>query len=192
MAYSLKLEEFKANLQDVTRPNRFAVQFFPPGSLVGGLQGVTLRNSALYFAKAVNLPGRTITEYEVKHLGLTRKMPGEPTFENLTVTFWSDYGWRVRSALETWMNKIADVQANTREYSQSVFAGTAKVHQLGRKGESIRTIKLNHVWPTQLGDMDLSHDTTDQAGEFQAIFSYSSWESESGGTIIDLIQTIAG
>jgi hypothetical protein len=174
----LSIADFKENLKDVARPNRFQMYFLVNASLTANR---VLLDDTKWQVKGLNLPGRTISEYDVKHLGLTRKMPGEPTYENMTVNFWSEYSWNLRGALEEWMESMASMNDNQREDSSVILTSSAVIEQLGRQGETLASYTLHEIFPTVLGNIDLSHDTNDAPEEFTCEFSFANW-SPGGGS----------
>ena len=56
--------------------------------------------------------------------------------------------------------------------------------QLNQKNEVTRTYKLNDAYPTDVGALDLSFDSTDTLSEFTVNFQYHYLQAASGATAI--------
>lgn len=165
----IALNDFKAKVADVSRPNRFLLSFTAPS---GGVDA----ESVTYLVKGAQLPGRTIGDIILNWQGMQAKIAGDPTFEDFTVTFLHDYEQAARSTIENWMQFIDNQFTNEREVQQN-YKVDATVQQLGRKaGEVLATYTLYGFYPKTLDPMDLNMDNVDTAAEFGVTFSVDYWE----------------
>ena len=165
----IALQDFKAKVGDVARPNRFLLSFTSP---FGGVDAETVT----YLVKGAQLPGRTIGEIILNWQGMQDKIAGDPTFDPFTVTFLHDYEQLARTTIEDWMQGIDNQFTNERGV-QTEYKIDATVQQLGRKaGEVLATYTMFGFFPTTLDPMDLNMDNVDTAGEFGVTFSLDYWE----------------
>lgn len=164
----ITLNDFKNNLKDAARPNRFLLSFTSP---FGGASGEEIS----YLVKSSQIPGRNLGEIILNWQGMQAKIAGDPTWDDLTVTFINDYDFKARKTIEQWMERIANSLTNERgepgEYQTDIY-----LKQLGRKGEVIAEYVLRHAYPKTLNQIDLSMDNTDQIEEFDVTFGYEFFE----------------
>lgn len=166
----IALNDFKAKVQDVARANRFLFSFSSP---VAGADAETIS----YLCKGAQLPSKTIGEIILNWQGMQAKIAGDPVFDDLTLTFINDYEQQARKTVEDWMVFIDNQTSNDRE-SQTDYKIDATVKLLGRKGETIASIKMFGVWPKMLDAVDLNSESTDQMSEFGCTFGMDYWERE--------------
>jgi len=164
----IALNDFKAKVQDVARPNRFLFSFASP---VAGADAETIS----YLCKGAQLPSKTIGEIILNWQGMEAKIAGDPKFEPLTLTFINDYEQAGRTTFESWMKFIADQSTNERE-SQTDYKVDATVQLLGRKGETLATFKMYGAWPQSMDAVDLNTESTDQMSEFGITLGMDYWE----------------
>lgn len=173
------LESFKANLLDLARPNRFMIAIEEEDNNFG------FSDDDWYFCKACSIPGKTMGEIELNWQGHKYKLAGDPTFNDVTVTFWNnieeDGEETVRDKFENWFHNISDDPANIREvhnkYKCSVF-----IKQLDGQNNVIKTYKLVNAHPKDLGEIELSMESVDTVEEFTVVFSYSYFEIDNDST----------
>jgi hypothetical protein len=165
----IALNDFKAKVSDVARPNRFLLSFTSP---TGGADAETIS----YFCKGAQVPGRTIGDLILNWQGMQSKIAGDPTFEDLTLTFYNDYEQLARKTIEDWMILINNQFTNERE-DTAAFKVDATLQQLGRKqGEVLGTFKMFGFFPKMLDPIDLNMESVDTVGEFGCTFSLDYWE----------------
>ncbi len=85
------------------RPSLYVVDITEPQG-VGG--EVKIDDTISFLCKNAQLPGSTIGEIPVSFLGRQVKLPGQRTFENLTLSFYNDEDFKVRHNMEKWMHQI--------------------------------------------------------------------------------------
>lgn len=164
----ISLNDFKARVQDVARPNRFLLTFTSP---VGGADAETMS----YLCKGAQALGKTIGEIALNWQGMQTKIAGDPVFDDISLTFINDYEQRGRKTIEDWMLFIANQLTNERE-DQGAYKVDAVLQMLGRKeGEVIATFNIFGMWPKTLEPLDLNTESTDQMSEFTCIFGLDYW-----------------
>lgn len=195
----ISLSDFKSAVKDVARPNRFELYLIPhPNVFSSGVAGISLNSiggiasavgtvkSAIsagsgaldmpYFVKGINLPGRVIGQVEHKRYGVSRKFPGDPSWNDLTITFIGDTAWTARSLIDLWMDFIVDSDVNNRGSSNHVASGSRCIlNPIDGKGKIITSYMFNDIWPKEVSDVDLNRESTDQALEFTVTFAYNTW-----------------
>ena len=167
----ISLNDFKAKVQDVARPNRFLLNFTSP---FGGADSETLS----YLCKSAQIPSRTIGEIVMNWQGMQAKIAGDPTFEPITLTFIDDYDQNARKTIEEWTRFISNQNTNERE-SQVSYKTDMTLNLLGRKtGEILATFKLYGCWVSSMDASELNMESTDQPGEFTVTINLDYWERE--------------
>ena len=168
------ISNFKNNFRGGVRPNQFYVRFYAVPSVVG--VGQTWLDTAMS-CKAAQIPSSVVGNVDVPFLGRQLKVPGDRTFEDWTVTMFSDSTWAVRSSFERWMSHI---QGHTNPYASSdeVPYGSAYVHQMGREGNVICTYVMEDVYPTNVAAIELDWGTNDSVEEFQVTFAVNNWRQD--------------
>jgi len=92
----------------------------------------------------------------------------------------------VRTAFEQWANGMSKLDDGTGIVNPSAYMADAEVRQLGRAKESgsthnnmgagnynsiLRTYKFFDIFPTEVGAIDLSYDSSDTIEEFTVTFA---------------------
>lgn len=191
------IENLKGALQVGARPNLFRVELALPSAISeiqsaqdGGVDRVNL------LCKSAAIPGMTIGVIEVPFRGGRRvKVPGDRTFGDWTVTFISDNAHAIRAGFLVWLDFLSDSHFNNDaslrdgtfakgqitgfNYSRDVL-----VKHLKQDGSVIRTYQLYDAFPTDVGAIDLSFDSTDSLSEFTVTFQYHWMNASQGETAI--------
>jgi hypothetical protein len=178
---TMSLSDFKQNLGQVVRPNRFYVFINPPE--VGNL--IELRDKSsdtmIFHVKSASIPSRSIGEYELKYYGYTIKLPGDVNYTDLSVTFINEGSWAIRTFFETWQDVIYHMMNDTfdgiRYDAQDLLVGSnIVIQQIGNNDEDILAeYTFYNVFPKEVGEMELNMETYDSVQEFQVTFAYSHW-----------------
>jgi len=182
------LHNFKTQLRGGgARPNLFeaSIPAFPSG-ITGAstLWNDATRKDFRFLCKAAQLPASTVAEIPVPFRGRILKVAGDRTFEPWTVTIINDEDFNLRSAFEGWMNTINDLSHATGVTNPSSYMATAYIAQLGRGNarnstshprdnknqQVLRSYKFTGIFPTEVGAIDLSYDSTDTIEEFTVTF----------------------
>jgi hypothetical protein len=153
----------RANLYRVTVPN-------PPA-------GVNLGNLE-FFAKSAQLPASTLGEIAVPFMGRVTKVAGDRTYEDWTISILNREDMNLRKAFETWNANINQHRQNVSngDFRSLVFDSTAKVEQLDRAGKVTRTYTMFHLFPKEVGSIDLAFDNNDTVSEFTVTLAYTYFE----------------
>lgn len=190
------IENLKTTLGIGARPNLFRLEFTWPTNVLTllGSAAAVITTKANYLCKAAAIPAFTVGVIEVPYRGGRRiKVPGDRTFGDWTVTFLSDEAHYMRNFLNTWTEYI---KSSNYESSSLRAVGSAtatdfdytvdiEIYQLDSKGVIARHYKLFDAFPTDVGAIDLSFDSTDSISEFTATFQYHSLTANNGKTNLD-------
>ena len=163
------LSSFTSALQGGgARANQFQVT-------MGGAGAAGLTGNFHFLCRSAQVPALTIGEVAVPYRGRTIYLAGDRTYDAWTITILNDRNYSVRAYLESWMDNMSDLGATTKAnaLSSASYYANATVQQLDRNNASIRTYKLEGLWPTTLDAIDLSYDANDAVEEFGATFRYN-------------------
>jgi hypothetical protein len=183
------ISNFKAALiGGGARPNLFEVELT---TLPAGISWDA--DSFRYMAKAATLPASNIANIDVPFRGRIFKIAGDRTIDPWTVTIINDEGFKLRNAFEEWTDLIAKLDNNLGATDPSAYMVNAKVYQLGRgsspssksnTGEANAVLKeyeFIDIFPTAVGAIDLSYDSTDAIEEFTVDFQVQSYNFAGAG-----------
>jgi len=200
---SLKtISNFRSQLtKGGARPNLFEVNL---GNF-GGAGGSTAdwSNSAErdfnFLCKATSIPTQTIGVVDVPFRGRILKVAGDRTFEPWSVTVINDESFSIRRAFEAWTEKINNIATGVGDVNPNNYMGNGTIKQLSRsatvttaaaasgtegKGQDVvQTYKVEEIWPSEIGSIDLSYESSDAIEEFTVTFQvqwFSSVESKIG------------
>ena len=157
------------------RANQFMVT-------MGGAGATGMTNNFHFLCQSAQIPAMTIGEVAVPYRGRQIFLAGDRTYDAWTITVMNDRNYSVRAFLENWMDDMSDIGGTTKANALSAasYYANATVQQLDRNNKSIRTYKLEGVWPTTLDAIDLSYDANDAIEEFGATFRFN-WLTAGGG-----------
>jgi hypothetical protein len=190
------------------RPNLFEVDIPAfPGELSSiwntgaGQEAETFK----FLCKSAALPASNIASIDVPFRGRILKVAGDRTFDIWTVTILNDEDFKLRTAFELWMNSISKLENNTGATSPTSYMTNAFVYQLGRgagtlnstnnsgttNGTAItplRSYKFYDIFPTSVGAIDLSYDSSDAIEEYTVEFQVQYWtageSNDTSGVVI--------
>ena len=197
------ISAFKSKLAGgAARPNLFEVEIPSFPAFVAGDWDNETREKFSFMAKAAALPASNVAQIEIPFRGRVLKVAGDRTFDVWTVTIINDEDFKIRTAMEQWMNMLSKLDNATGATNPSSYMVDAYVHQLGRGisknseghgGQAedylapLRTYRFYDIFPTNVGQIDLSYESTDTPEEFTVDFQVQYWSAGEGdqtGTII--------
>lgn len=182
MAHSI--QDFKSALiGGGARPNLFEVVI--PGEVPGG---GTLPNNFPILCKAAALPASNVASIDVPFRGRIFKVAGDRTFDTWTITVINDQDFGIRTAMEGWMQYVAQYADGSGATNPDSYMRNAFVKQLKRGSsttgvgnvtgsglETAVTYKFYDVFPTNISAIDLSYDSSDTIEEFTVEFQVQYW-----------------
>lgn len=183
------------------RPNLFEVDI--PNLPVAAGNAEWPAETFKFLCKAANLPASNVNPIDVPFRGRILKVAGDRTIDPWTITVINDEDFRIRTALELWMNGITKLDNNTGATNPSSYMANAFVHQLGRGADlgresttnsdiaggtgitPLRTYMFYDIFPTNVSPIDLSYESADIIEEYTVEFQVQYWAAgssqDSGG-----------
>ena len=189
MAHSI--QDFKSTLiGGGARPNLFQVNLTSfPGAAEEGYDA----GDFSVLCKAAQLPASNIASIDVPFRGRTFKVAGDRTFDTWTVTVINDVDFNIRSAMESWMQRIGQYGDGSGFMDPDDYQRDAVVQQFKRQqsiaGDNIATgaglevakqYKFYGLFPTNISAIDLSYDNSDTIEEFTVEFQVQYWTPFTG------------
>ena len=179
------LTNFKSRLATGgARPNLFEVNITTGEE--NSYWNETAQEDFQFLCKATSMPTQTIGSVDVPFRGRILKVAGDRTFEPWSVTVINDENFNVRRSFEKWAQKINNLSTGVGEVDPSKYMGIGYVHQLSRsttrgitdiagvdsqaKNKVVHTYKIDEIWPSEIGSIDLSYESSDAIEEFTVTF----------------------
>ena len=162
-----------ASSQGISRPNLFEVVITDPpsGFPTAGFP---------FQCKIATIPPSTMGVIEIQYFGRIIKIPGNRTFDNLSITILNDSDFTIRGAFEKWMSGMNSHEANTDGGAGANPCGLTLTHFDTQEHPTGRW-KFVKCFPVALGEIGLDWGSNDTAEEFSVDFAYdywTSWEAE--------------
>ncbi len=169
----LGVDDFKAKLRGGgARPNLFKATINFPTYANGDVEATS------FLCEAAQLPGSTITPIVIPFRGRQLKIAGDRTFDVWTPTIINDTDFRVRNAMERWMNGMNAHSANTGLTNPVDYEADLLVEQLDKNGSTLKTYRFRGCFPTAISAIDLSYATENEIERFTVEFQVQYWESD--------------
>ena len=184
------ISDFKSRLVGGgARPNLFEVRMTDLPDFVDDWPSETFQ----FMCKAAALPASNIAAIDVPFRGRIFKVAGDRTIDTWTITVINDEDFRIRNAMEEWMDGIAKLSNNLGATNPSAYMRNATVFQLGR-GATPRSVNSDgernavlaeyefiDIFPTNISQIDLSYDSSDTIEEFTVEFQVQSFNLNASG-----------
>ena len=177
------ISQFKSQLiGGGARPNLFEVELT---TLPAGIAWPA--DNFRYMCKAAQLPASVIANIDIPFRGRIFKVAGDRTIEPWSITIINDEDFRIRKAMEEWVDRIAKLENNLGATDPSAYMVNAKVFQLGRGATPssstnagnanavLREYEFIDIFPTSVSSIDLSYDSSDTIEEFTVDFAVQSF-----------------
>ena len=177
------ISQFKSQLiGGGARPNLFEVELT---TLPVGIAWPA--DNFRYMCKAAQLPASVIANIDIPFRGRIFKVAGDRTIEPWSITIINDEDFRIRKAMEEWVDLIAKLENNLGATDPSAYMVNAKVFQLGRgstpssqtnagdRNAVLREYEFIDIFPTNVSSIDLSYDSSDTIEEFVVDFQVQSF-----------------
>ena len=177
------ISQFKSQLiGGGARPNLFEVELT---TLPAGIAWPA--DNFRYMCKAAQLPASVIANIDIPFRGRIFKVAGDRTIEPWSLTIINDEDFRIRKAMEEWVDLIAKLENNLGATDPSAYMVNAKVFQLGRgstpssknnagdRNAVLREYEFIDIFPTNVSSIDLSYDSSDTIEEFVVDFQVQSF-----------------
>jgi len=173
------IDQLKGALATGARANLFRIDVTFPTSVVSDTSSTStlLTQQMSLLCKSAAVPGFTVGVIEVPfRAGRRIKIPGDRTFADWTVTVINDENHTVRSAFNAWVDYISTSDYDSTSKAKGGIAqdyySTVVVNHLDSSGGVVRKYQLEMAYPTDVGALDLSYDSTDTISDFTVNFQY--------------------
>ena len=133
-----------------------------------------------FMVQAAQIPPSTLGVIEVPYFGRKVKVAGDRTFGEWNVTVINDEDFLIRNAMEAWMASINSHEGNVTAGND--YKNQAQITQYAKTGSPLRTYNFNGLFPTNIGDITMDWNTTDEIETFEVTFAYDWWNVSGGST----------
>ena len=174
------IEDFKAVLQGGgVRPTMFEVELTFPESVVSDSTEIT--RDGTFLVQAAALPASNVGTIEVPFRGRKLKVSGDRTFDPWNVQIINDVSFHLRTAFEKWAEKIQNHNYALGATNLSDYFASAIVRQLDRDGTQLRAYSFEGIWPSQVGEIGLDFNATDDVERYDVTFNVQYWSAAKDG-----------
>jgi len=183
-----KLSAFKSGIKGLARPNRFLVSF--NGSDTSGTkifnfggQGNRNEENDQFMVRSAQLPGKEIGDVSNLYwFGQNYKIGGDPTYADITLSFFNGVNFGLRQRFEEWHEKIADTVNNSRG-APNDYKVEMVLSQLGLNNDIIAQYYCHGVFPKNVSTIELTQDSDNEVEKFDVSFNIDNWTNKgsSGG-----------
>ena len=168
----LNIDDFKAKLKGGgARANLFKATINFPAYAQGDVEITS------FMCKAAQLPGSIMGVIEIPFRGRQLRIAGDRTFESWSPTIINDTDFKVRNAMERWMNGINAHSANTGLVAPADYSADLIVEKLDRDEAVLKKYTFRGCFPTSISAIDLAYEANDAIEEFTVEFQVQYWES---------------
>ena len=155
------------------RQNQFKVTMpFPGFASVGGET-----ENMSFLCSATQLPSSELGELTVNFRGRPIHMAGDRTFQTWSTTIINDTSFDIRNAIERWSNGINNHSDNEGLVNPVDYQVDAFVDHLDRNGNTIKSYTFRGMYPTIIGQVDLTMEQATTLETFECTWRYQYWES---------------
>jgi len=183
MAFSVSNFRSKGLVSGGARPNLFDVVINKaPGSIAGQVMAPEFK----MLCKIASIPPSTMGVVEVPYFGRMVKVPGNRTFDNISVTVINDEDFKLRNGFENWMDQM-NAHVNNDSAPPNSILGSMIVTQYGRSGLAnplggVGGWVFTNMFPVNLSEIALDWGSNDTIEEFTVDFAYDYWEHAASTT----------
>lgn len=168
----MKIERFKAQIDNLQRSNRYNVAMFGTGAKNGGLSIRGIK------CDSATLPGKGFFTVEESEYGPKRAIPHKPQYDAFDCSFILDNSFEDREILELWMSTInGNVEGNFHSRFHDDYTGIIMVEALDKQDNVNYRCVMTDAFPVQLGVINLGNENGDIT-KFNAQFRYRYWHGE--------------
>ena len=173
---SSTISQFKTQLRrGGARPNLFEVDITSSTALNDVFWTGTDQDDFHFLCKATSMPTQTNGSVDVPFRGRILKVAGDRTFEPWSVTVINDEDFNIRSAFEAWGRRINDLTTGVGIVQPKDYMGSGTIQQLSRgvgpdDSKVLQEYMVQDIWPSEIGSIDLSYESSDAIEEFTVTF----------------------
>lgn len=171
------VDYLRETFRDFARPNLYKIEFYLPKDDEYNFISEYNQELTEMAAKTVNIPGYDIGRQEIKRMGQRIFIPTGQNYGELQMTLFCDDNYTQRKFLHSWLKRlIYDTDNNVYHKMKLASNASLIIRQFDNKFNTIFAAEFGFVWPSSVGEIQLSQDSDSQIVEFPASFSYSTYK----------------
>ena len=169
----MSLGQFKGKFGQGIRPNLYTVT---------SSAGFELTEDEALLIKAAAMPSASLGVVTIPFKGREVKRAGDRTFTDWTISVLCDEENAIHEKFIEWSQGFMGLEDTTRglSYAQWTVAplsvALANNSSLGSDIPAGKTITLVDCWPSEVGTIDFSYDSTDAVAEFSVTIGFDHWK----------------
>lgn len=149
---------------DFARPNLFEVEI------------PYLGKNFKFKCKAATMPAATVEKVPVGYQNRKINVAGDRTYDDWTVTIYSDDAHVTRNALIAWSNSLHGMGEQISGDIPGNYKKQAVVKQKNRNDEVTAEHTISGLFPTNVGEVALDWDSNNEVSTFECTFALDWWE----------------
>lgn len=149
---------------DLARPNLFEVEI--------PFMGKDFK----FKCKAASMPSGVVEPIPVSYQNKKLKLAGDRTYEDWTITVYNDTDHNARQQFIAWQNLAQAMDRNISGEAPTSYKKEATIRQLDRKGAATRSYTMYGIWPTNIAELQLSWDQSNEVETFEVTMSLDWWQ----------------
>lgn len=181
----------------LSRPNRFAIIFTPPGGsslfnidlpaqaislLSGGFNWRSLINDPRDIAllcSNCSFPGKIIETSEIKTVRNTVSVANGYRYEDVTADFILTNDYFIKNLFDKWHNAVIDPVTYRANYEKN-YKVDVIIQQLNANNLPVYGVKLTNAWPSAVNSVNLSNEEENTYSKLNVTFNFEDVEPASG------------
>jgi hypothetical protein len=175
------ISDFKSRMTGGgARANQFQVELSFPAYVTSGPAAA---ETGRFLVKSASLPASQVENVQQFYRGRQVNFAGERTFQPWSITVVTDVDFLIRNAFEEWQAGLANYSTTEGITNAGDYQVDMLVHQLDRNGDILKTYRFYDVYPTNIGEIQVSYDNNNQIEEFPVELTYNYFTSDTGATL---------
>ena len=167
------VKQFGQVIRDISRPYLFLIS----------IPYLDRDEKVTAFARTATLPAFKISKVEIPFQTQKWRIAGTAEFDgSWEVKFLCDEGHAIRNKLMVWMQREYDPSIMRNGAPVEYKADNIRVIQLDRSSQAVVQYQFVGMFPSEVGNIELSHETSDSPEQFSCTFTYDYWTVAGGST----------
>jgi hypothetical protein len=167
---SSSINDFKSAIirnGGIAKANRFYVTF---AAIPGSSEST---RDIPYLCETTSIPGKQITTLDYD-IGTRRplKIPTGYIEDDVTMTFILTNNNFIKTAIDTWMQKIIDIDSYLLTSNYSDYKTEISITQLDEQNKAVHKVTLQGAYPITLNSMELDNNSESTIQKVTVVFTY--------------------
>lgn len=160
----MSLGDFTTKFGQGIRPNLYTVT---------SSSGLTITGDEALLIKSASMPSASLGVVTIPFKGREIKRAGDRTFTDWTISVLCDEENAIHEKFINWSQNFYSLDDTTRglAYAQWTVAPLSATNKPAGK-----TVTLVGCWPSEVGTIDFSYDSTDAVAEFSVTIGFDHWK----------------